>query len=448
MAQYIDPMGSNPVMGAGTDAASATASAMVQPRAGAIGRSWQGVSSWGNTYSGGRFFHVAGMPIPLFGMGASTHRGAQTILRQGYDEGIGVERGMSRLGTNLMEYYGPGGGSPLNDFKNRPFATAAAWANRETYGPRTMVTRFPKSFNRFDSTNIFNREHENLYWNPWQASTGLNLAGKKLLPFATHGEDIFSPGASSMMSAASSMFRNSAEDLSGVASTIGYSNPTYSNFLKMRVPGTPGFDMSEGNNAAYALLGADNGLISGRAAGMFAGAKAGLSGEAVPDAVMMASRLSAGGQGFANAATWASGVGSGVNEAGGVLSYARSAAASEGIMGGMSAGLSGSAVKGVSMLGDALPVIGTAATAIQAGVAGFGIAKLITKPLQAGIRFAGDAMSSAKGSIQKPVFGMGFKPTEATLTARQRGVQAIQNSQLNARSWLGSEASSMWGHFQ
>jgi hypothetical protein len=52
-----------------------------------------------------------------------------------------------------------------------------------------------------------------------------------------------------------------------------------------------------------------------------------------------------------------------------------------------------------------------------------------------------------KGTINKPLFGMGYKDTEVAATSRARGVMAIQNSQLNARSALGSEASMMAAHF-
>ena len=51
------------------------------------------------------------------------------------------------------------------------------------------------------------------------------------------------------------------------------------------------------------------------------------------------------------------------------------------------------------------------------------------------------------GSIDKPVMGMGFRDNTIAATSRQRGVMAIQNSQLNARSVLGSEASALAAHF-
>lgn len=58
------------------------------------------------------------------------------------------------------------------------------------------------------------------------------------------------------------------------------------------------------------------------------------------------------------------------------------------------------------------------------------------------------AAKSFKGSIDKPLLGSGsYVDTEIAATSRARGVQAIQNSRLNARSALGSEASAMHAHF-
>jgi hypothetical protein len=64
-----------------------------------------------------------------------------------------------------------------------------------------------------------------------------------------------------------------------------------------------------------------------------------------------------------------------------------------------------------------------------------------------GARFARDAIKSAQGQINKPGFGMGFVDNETAATSRARGVMAIQNSRLNARSSLGSEGSMMAARF-
>jgi hypothetical protein len=67
--------------------------------------------------------------------------------------------------------------------------------------------------------------------------------------------------------------------------------------------------------------------------------------------------------------------------------------------------------------------------------------------IKGGINLARDAGKSLQGSIAKPTFGMGYKDTEAAATSRARGVMAIQNSRLNMRSLLGSEASMLAAHY-
>lgn len=61
--------------------------------------------------------------------------------------------------------------------------------------------------------------------------------------------------------------------------------------------------------------------------------------------------------------------------------------------------------------------------------------------------FTRDALTSFKGGIQKPVFGTQYKDNAVAATSRQRGVMAIQNSQLNMRSVLGSEAAGLHSYF-
>jgi hypothetical protein len=61
--------------------------------------------------------------------------------------------------------------------------------------------------------------------------------------------------------------------------------------------------------------------------------------------------------------------------------------------------------------------------------------------------FMKDAAVSFKGDMGRPMFGSGFKDNTVAATSRQRGVMAIQNSRLNARSVLGSEAAPLHSHF-
>jgi len=77
----------------------------------------------------------------------------------------------------------------------------------------------------------------------------------------------------------------------------------------------------------------------------------------------------------------------------------------------------------------------------------YDLAKMGGEIIKSGINLARDAEKSLQGSFGKPTFGMGYRDTEAAATSRSRGVMAIQNSRLNARSALGSEAGMMAAHF-
>jgi hypothetical protein len=77
----------------------------------------------------------------------------------------------------------------------------------------------------------------------------------------------------------------------------------------------------------------------------------------------------------------------------------------------------------------------------------YDLGKMGGELIKSGANLAKDAVKSMKGSIDKPVFGMGYKDNEIAATSRSRGVMAIQNSRLNARSMLGSEGSMMAAHF-
>lgn len=77
----------------------------------------------------------------------------------------------------------------------------------------------------------------------------------------------------------------------------------------------------------------------------------------------------------------------------------------------------------------------------------YDVTKGVGKIAAAGVGFARDAVKSMQGTINKPMFGAGFRDNEVAATSRSRGVMAIQNSRLNARSLLGSEAAMMAAHF-
>lgn len=98
------------------------------------------------------------------------------------------------------------------------------------------------------------------------------------------------------------------------------------------------------------------------------------------------------------------------------------------------------AMRGITAALPVVNVIGMASILYDLG-------KFAGKMVNSGINLAKDAGKSLQGTIAKPLFGMGYKDTEAAATSRARGVMAIQNSQLNARSALGSEAGMLAAHF-
>lgn len=127
-----------------------------------------------------------------------------------------------------------------------------------------------------------------------------------------------------------------------------------------------------------------------------------------------------------------------------VMAGAREAAMKEG--GKLAAGRL-LAVGGARMAGMAIPVVNIAMTAWLAYdifKMGSGIIRDFNKRAAQKAR---EAAKSFKGQIEKPVFGMGFVDNEVAATSRSRGVMAIQNSRLNARSVLGAEAGALHAHF-
>lgn len=103
----------------------------------------------------------------------------------------------------------------------------------------------------------------------------------------------------------------------------------------------------------------------------------------------------------------------------------------------------GAAVLGARTAAMAIPGLNLLATASLV----YDLGKMGGELVKSGATLAKDAVKSMKGSIDKPLFGMGYKDNEVSATSRARGVMAIQNSRLNARSMLGSEAGMMAAHF-
>lgn len=96
----------------------------------------------------------------------------------------------------------------------------------------------------------------------------------------------------------------------------------------------------------------------------------------------------------------------------------------------------------------AIPIVNVAMAAWMIyDIAKLGVTLAKEMVIKPAVKFGKDAVRSYKGQIDKAPFGMGFKDNSVLMTARQRGVMAISNSRLNARSVLGNEASAIHQHF-
>lgn len=101
---------------------------------------------------------------------------------------------------------------------------------------------------------------------------------------------------------------------------------------------------------------------------------------------------------------------------------------------------------GVAAIGMASPAMPFVATALAIMTA-FDVAKMVGAGISAAPRFAADAARSFTGGLNRQGFGVPYRTNELAVTSRARGVMAIQNSRLNARSVIGSEASGMANYF-
>ena len=100
-------------------------------------------------------------------------------------------------------------------------------------------------------------------------------------------------------------------------------------------------------------------------------------------------------------------------------------------------------------VGDAL-VRGAFWFGAEALIPGFSQLHMMGGLAKAGVELHMDHKRYGKGKIQKyyrPGFGGSYNDTQNAYTMRQRGVQAMQASKMNARSVLGSEARSFHTNF-
>lgn len=107
----------------------------------------------------------------------------------------------------------------------------------------------------------------------------------------------------------------------------------------------------------------------------------------------------------------------------------------------------GGARVGMAVAGEALLAAIPGVNLVFAADMAYNLAKLAGAGVKAGINFGKDGLKSMTGTMNNGLFGNGYKDNEVAATSRARGVSAIQNSRLNARSLLGSEGAMMYAHF-
>lgn len=117
-----------------------------------------------------------------------------------------------------------------------------------------------------------------------------------------------------------------------------------------------------------------------------------------------------------------------------------------GARGAMQAVKSGGARVGMAVAGEAALAAIPGLNLIFAADMAYQLAKLGGLAVKGAINFGKAGMTSMQGNISGGLFGT-YKDDEVRATSRARGVAAIQNSRLNARSLLGSEGAMMAAHF-
>ena len=443
------------------------------------------------------------MPGIATSIGFGVHRGSNTLLRGGFmDDLDGKSSRFSarRAKSHRIIQNGNLSGSASSQFLRGGSRNTAGKTPMFKSGRVNTATLRPRAFGRLHSMSSFADPSLNAY-SPFQMSAMLNKGktGQKLLSSMgiddlQPGETAFGPGLLSGITAgrrvdvlerkALNGSSRAAKKLAkadkalnalgkmnnptltkptiirgstgmGAGYTAPYSNISYGasfsdDAMKFAVTGKNAGQVGvRGNMYASSLAGAGTTYLAGYARGSLGfGGVSGLAGRALEGA---GKAEDAFGKAFAKA------FGDDGLQIGGKLIKGSDAAIDflRGTGGGKLFGqLGASATKKLAVSGAgkmlamragamAIPGVNIIAAASMA----YDIGQMAGEVVKSGINLAKDANRSLQGAIAKPTFGMGYKDTEAAATSRSRGVQAIQNSRLNARSALGTEGAMMAAHY-
>lgn len=429
--------------------------------------------------------------------GFSTHRGTNTIMRGGFldDSGILAKRRMKKfqiMHGGFVPSVQPGHFAGSSGILGKKRATRLAGSGKAGFVKSSRVnnvTLRPRALGRFHSRSVFGGAG----YTPFGASRMLGNSKRVQSAFANagiqaaKGESLLGPGLFSFIGAgrkADILERRALKGSSRAMKKLGKVDTGIADLLRMNNPAafTSSLSFSSAKSGKLSVSGSP-GLYESSTARMVAAeaSGAGAAGAVGVRGNMMASSMYGSGsrymagyfrgaQGFANVGGLAGESLLGANKA---VSHMALALGEEGLVG--KAGIkflgkegaeqvlqrgafktlgkegivkalgtkAGAKVLGARALGMAIPGLNIVMTAALV----YDLGKMAGEVVKSGINLAKDSVKSMKGTINKPLFGMGYKDTEVAATSRSRGVMAIQNSQLNARSALGSEASMMAAHF-
>lgn len=395
----------------------------------------------------------------------AVNRGANTLMRGGFmDDRLfgpgklgGFKRGaMTPTAARRSAYFG------TRSRQARMLASSGADAKMPWFkGARlNNITARPRALSRFSSLTAFNAAEKTKFYSPFQfmAHSGGGLARRSTgfmkevygANVPAKGEQIFQRGMLSMMTAGRRLDKIEAKAASGSLRAAAKLQTAQMQVERLALMNNP------------SLLPANQAL---RTAAFGSTPTVGLTGNIMASAgSTTASRYTMGyvrgALGHAAAGGLEADALRGANQAVRHMGMAlrgndilAKKALSEGVFKTLGAeGVSvtktfftkeGAKVLGARTAAMAIPGLNMLATASLV----YDLGKMGGELVKSGLNLAKDAVKSMKGSIDKPLFGMGYKDNEVAATSRARGVMAIQNSRLNARSLLGSEGSMMAAHF-
>jgi hypothetical protein len=449
--------------------------------------------------------HMPGLTASLL---FASHRGSNTVMRGGFMDdrrrGPGKLGGFARGSTQLTQptssaYYGS------SARRTRLAAAAGTSEGKMAFGKGARVnhiTARPRALSRYNSLSIFNASTNAATYSPFQFASrlaGSQLKKNKAFRDAFYGgreipkeEQVLQRGMLSMAIAGRKTDMLEKKALGGSSRAAAkvataqeqvkrlalMNNPSITQGVRA-VPGrtlefgrvmprSAGVGMIQYPTSQITLAGTgafSEASVMGRAMG--GGAQVGLTGN-----LMASAGANAGSRAFMGYVRGALGnagagglIGEALTGANRAVSHMDTAIQRIGLQGpgygqrALSEGVfktlgvqntlkaagtkQGAMVLGARTAAMAIPGLNLLATASLV----YDLGKMGGELIKSGANLAKDAVKSMKGSIDKPVFGMGYKDNEISATSRSRGVMAIQNSRLNARSMLGSEGGMMAAHF-